>query len=263
MNDNKTPLIIRRNTSSIIRWTRSDYGKLSYAVREFNKKVRELEALDKNVLPEEFNYRELKDTIYSRKELNRIIKALRRFSRNESQQKVVKLSGGEEITKWEYTELKKAQKRAVGTIQEKAWKIIDSDTNVIGDLEFKKLMRTKESIEDLFNRLGSEFKRTAKRTLSWGRKDYDLREASIYRENFMEKALPKMSDYDNYDILYNKLVSFENPIKFYEYIQQSDILQDLFLFYNDKATAQTYGGFTSNQEAFDYAIFDQLGLKRP
>ena len=254
MNNGKVP--------SIIRWTRSDYGKLSYAVREFNKKVRELEAMDKVIVPEEFNYQELKDTIYSRKELNRIIKALRRFS-NEKEQRVVKLSGGQEITKWEYTELKKAQKRAISTIQEKGRGIIEDSTNVIGDIEFKQLMRTKESIEDLFNRLGSEFERTAKRTLSWGKNDYELWRASIYRENYMEKVLAHMSDYENYDILYNKLMSIENPIRFYEYINKSDILQDLFLFYKDKATAQTYGGFTSNQEAFDYAIFEQLGLKRP
>lgn len=250
MNNEKIP--------SIIRWTRSDYGKLSYAVREFNKKVRELEALDKNVLPEEFNYQELKDTIYSRKELNRIIKALRRFS-NEKEQRVVKLSGGQEITKWEYSELKKSQKRAISTIQEKGRDIVEDSRNVIGDIEFKQLMRTKESIEDLFNRLGSEFKRTAKRTLSWGKKDYELWRASIFRENYMN-ALVEMSNYDNYDLLIKKLKSIENPIKFYKYIQQSDILQDLFLFYKDKATAQTYGGFTSNQEAFDTALFDQLGI---
>ena len=254
MDNNKTP--------SIIRWNRSDYGKLSYAVRMFNKKIKELEALDKNVLPEEFNYQELKDTIYSRKELNRVIKSLRRFNK-ESQQRTIQLEGGEEITQWEYSELKKAQKRAISTIQEQARGIVESDTNVIGDVEFKQLMRTKESIEDLFNRVGSEFKRTAKRTLSWGKNDYELWRAQIYRDNYMNKVLSHMSDYDNYELLVKKLNSIENPIKFYEYIQQSDVLQDLFLFYNDKATAQTYGGFTSNQEAFDYAIFEQLGIPRP
>ena len=35
MNNEKVP--------SLIRWTKSDYGKLSYAVREFNKKIKELE----------------------------------------------------------------------------------------------------------------------------------------------------------------------------------------------------------------------------
>ena len=258
MNDNETPLVIKRNkTASVIRWTRSDYATLSHAVRQFNKTVRELESLDKNVLPPEFTYKELKDTIYSRRELNRILKSLRRFGR-ESQQRVIELPAGEQLTQWEYSELKKAQKRAIGTIQEQAWEIIDSDRNVIGDLEFKQLMRTKESIEDLFNRLGSEFRRTAKRTLSWGKSDFELWRASIYRKNFMS-SLSEMANYDNYELLVKKLNSIENPIKFYEYIQQSDILSDLFLYYNDKATAQTYGGFSSNQEAFDTAL-KQLGI---
>ena len=252
MNNEKVP--------SIIRWTRSDYGKLSYAVREFNKQIRKIEGIDKSVIPEEVNYQELKDTIYSRKELNRVIKSLRRFGK-QTQQQVITTPGGEKLTKWEYGELKKAQKRAVETIQEKARGLIEDNKNVIGDLEFKQLMRTKQSIEDLFNRLGSEFKRTAKRTLSWGKKDYDLWRASVFRENYMN-ALAEMSDYDNYDLLIKKLNSIENPIKFYEYIQKSDILQDLFLYYKDKATAQTYGGFTSNQEAFDTAIFDQLGITK-
>ena len=250
MNNGKTP--------SIIRWTRSDYATLSHAVREFNKTIMELESLDKNVLPPEFNYKELRDTIYSRKELNKVIKSLRRFKK-ESQQRVVELPSGEQLTQWEYSELKKSQKRAVSLIQEKARGIIEDDINVMGDVEFKQLLRTKESIEDLFNRTGSEFKRTAKRTSSWGKTDYELWKADVYRKNYMN-SLQMMSSYDNYEKLVNKLNSIENPIKFYEFIQQSDILQDLFLFYRDKATAQTYGGFTSNQEAFDTAL-EQLDIE--
>ena len=243
---------------SVIRWTRSDYLKLSYAVRQFNKKISELEVLDKNVLPEEFDYKELRDTIYSRRELNRIIKALKRINR-ESQQRIVKLEGGKEITKWELSELKKAQKRATRTLTEKARDVVESDTNVMGDAEFKQLLRTKESIEDLFNRTGSEFKRTSERALTYGKLDYELWRASVFRDNYMQ-ALKEMSSYKNYKILKDKLESIENPIQFYNYIKQSDILQDLFLFYKDKATSQTYGGFVDNQEAFDTAIFEQLGI---
>ena len=47
MNNGKIP--------SVIRWTRSDYARLSYAVRQFNKKVSELEKLEGNVAPEEFD----------------------------------------------------------------------------------------------------------------------------------------------------------------------------------------------------------------
>lgn len=243
---------------SVIRWSRSDYLKLSYAVRQFNKKISELETLDKNVLPEEFKYTELRDSIYSRRELNRVIKALRRFSKS-SQQKLVKTSSGEVLTKWEYSELQKAQKRSIINITDQAREIIDSDTNVMGDAEFKKLSRTRESIEDLFNRRGTEFRRTKRRTETWGKADYELWRASIFRENFMN-ALDEMSSFKNYKLLKEKLESIENPISFYNYVKQSNILSDLFLYYKDKATAQTYGGFVDNQEAFDTALFEQLEI---
>lgn len=246
---------------SIIRWTRSDYARLSYAVRQFNKKVIELEKLEDNVAPPMFDYSDVKENIYSRKELNRVISSLKRISR-ESQQRIVETPAGEKITQWEYSELKKAQKRSVSKIQEKAREIIEDEGSVMGDTEYKRLMRTRESIEDLFNRVGSEFRRTAERTLRWGKKDFDLKRAEIYRKNFMN-SLEEMKEFDNYDILYKKLKSIENPIQFYNYVKQSDILSDLFLYYKDKATAQTYGGFDSNQEAFNTAIFDQLGITRP
>lgn len=245
-------------TPSVIRWSKSDYLKLSSAVRQFNKKISELEGLDKNVLPEEYKYTELRDTIYSRRELNRVIKALRRFSKP-SQQKLVQTTSGEVLTKWEYSELKKAQRRATLNITDQAREIIDSDVNVMGDTEFKRLQRTRESIEDLFNRTGYEFKRTKERTESWGRKDYELWRATIYRENFMN-SLEEMSTYTNYKLLKDKLESIENPIQFYNYVKQSNILSDLFLYYRDKATSQTYGGFADNQEAFDTAIFEQLEI---
>ena len=244
---------------SVIRWTRSDAAKLSYAVRQFNKTIQKLDSLERDILPESLDYKDVKEEIFSRKELNRVIKSLKRFGRA-SQQRVVNLNSGEQVTQWELSELKKAQKRAINTIQNKARDIVESDTNVMGDTEFKNLMRTKESIEDLFNRNNYEFDRTKARTLSWGKTDYDLWKADTYRKNFLN-SLNEMSTYDNYKLLRDKLEKIENPIKFFEYVQKSETLSDLFLYYKDKATSQTYGGFSSNQEAFNKAIFEDLQIK--
>lgn len=243
---------------SVIRWTRSDYAKLSNAVKRFNKKISELEALDKDYLPEQYNYSELRDTIYSRRELNRIIRGLNRFTTRETQQQMIVLPSGEKISRWEYSELKKAMRRSEERISDMARGMVEN-YNVMGDKEFKQLLRTKQSIQDLFNRTGYEFRRTAGRTEKWGKTDYELYRASIFRENFMN-ALKEMRNYKNYKLLKDKLNSIENPIQFYNFVKQSDILSDLFLFYKDKATAQTYGGFVDNQEAFDTALFEQLGL---
>lgn len=242
-------------------WTRSDYMKLSWAVRKFNKTVNELRSLDQNVLPPEFDYTTVRDSIYSEMELNRVLKSLKRFEKK-SQQKVVLTDTGEMITQWELSELKKSQKRAINRLTSKARGIIESDVNVMGDKEFKKLVRTKESIEDLFNRKGYEFRRTSKRTSYWGTYDFEYIQAEIFRENFMN-ALDEMKTYKNYRLLKRKLKTISNPIQFYKYVSQSETLKDLFLYYKDKATAQTYGGFVDNQEAFNKALFDDLKLPRP
>ena len=190
---------------SVIRWTRSDYAKLYHAVKRFNEKINELEALELDYLPEQYNYSELRDTIYSRRELNRILKGLNRFTTRESQQRMIKLPSGEEITRWEYSELKKAMRRSTERISDKARGLVEN-YNVMGDKEFKQLLRTKESIQDLFNRTGYEFRRTAGRTETWGKTDYELYRAGIFRENFM-KALKEMRNYKNYKLLKQKLES--------------------------------------------------------
>lgn len=72
-------------------------------------------------------------------------------------------------------------------------------------------------------------------------------------------SLNELSTYDNYEKLKTKLESIKNPIQFYDYVRSSEVLSDLFLYYKDKATAQTYGGFASNQDAFNYAL-EELDL---
>ena len=51
----------------------------------------------------------------------------------------------------------------------------------------------------------------------------------------------------------------ETPSLCYNYINQSDTLKDIFLYYRDENTANTYGGFKSNQNAFNKAL-DDLNL---
>ena len=85
-----------------------------------------------------------------------------------------------------------------------------------------------------------------------------MKRASQYKENYM-KALEQMSNYDNYDLLKSKLDSIKNPEDFYDFVNQSPQLSDLFDYYETSPEAQTYGGFDNNQEAFNRAL-EQLGL---
>lgn len=243
---------------SLIRWKRSDYVKLGKAVSSFNKKIRELEVDEAKYLPELKDYKELKNEILSRKELNRIINSLRRFS-IEGMDKKITIPSGEELTKWEYQELKYARNRAIRRLELEKEQIEEGNKFIgMGDERISYINAAINNIKSLEQYRGSSFKNISARINILGSKDYNLKQAKLYKENFLN-ALEEMSTYDNFDKLINKLKSIKNPISFYEYVSQNEILQDLFLYYKDKAEAQTYGGFASNQDAFDTAL-EQLGI---
>lgn len=243
---------------SLIRWKRSDYVKLGKAISSFNKKIRELEVDEAKYLPSMKDYKEIKNEILSRKELNRIVNSLRKFS-NEGMDKKIKLSSGQELTKWEYQETKYARNRAIRRLELEKEKVEKGEKFPgMGDERISYINASIRNMKNLENYSGISFRNTISRIEMLGSKDYELKVATQYRENFMN-ALEEMSTFENYDSLINKLNSIKNPIKFYEYISQNEILKDLFLYYKDKATSQTYGGFASNQDAFNTAL-EQLGI---
>lgn len=69
-------------TQSKIRWKQGDYIKLGRAVADFNKKVNKLQAEENKLyLPNLIEYKEAKENITTRQELNRLVNSLRRFNR--------------------------------------------------------------------------------------------------------------------------------------------------------------------------------------
>lgn len=90
-----------------IRWKRGDAIKLGKAVASFNRKINELEKeTDMLFLPEKLDFKQIKENITTRKELNRQVESIKRFKR-EGAEEIVTTKAGEPITKWEYQELRK------------------------------------------------------------------------------------------------------------------------------------------------------------
>lgn len=245
---------------SLIRWKRGDYVKLSKAVASFNRKINELDVNEAKYLPDLKDYKELRDTIMSRKELNRIVKALRNFNVEGAETRVI-LPSGQAITKWEYHELKLARNRAIRQLEtEKASITLGNKWKGMGDERIDQINATIKHLYRLEESTGGTFASGAALITKLGSFDRGLNEAEQFRVNFMN-ALEELSTYDNYELLREKLESIKNPEQFYDYIRNSEVLSDLFLYYKDKATAQTYGGFSSNQDAFNYAL-EELGLMK-
>ena len=90
---------------SKIKWKKGDYISLGKAISNFNKKINRLQQEENKLyLPNIIEYKEAKENITTRSELNRLINSLRRFQR-ESAEDLYVTQAGEEITKWERREL--------------------------------------------------------------------------------------------------------------------------------------------------------------
>lgn len=244
---------------SLIRWKRGDYIKLGQAVSRFNKIINELDTDERNFLPELKDYKEIKDHITSRKELNRIIKSLRRVD-TENLLNTKILESGEEISKWEYQELNKARRRAFRNLELERESILKDRPSIgMGDERLSEIHAIEQSFIDLENRTGKDLKRLKTRIFSVGRSDYKLSRDELFRRNFY-KALEGISNFQNYDILKKELDKIKNPTKFYEFVKKSPVLMDLFLWYKE-SDSLFYGGFNDNEEAFNSTLLFHLGIE--
>ena len=239
----------------LIRWKRSDYMKLSKAVSRFNKLLTEL---DVDFLPEYKKYSDVKNTIVTRAELNRVINSLKRATLD-NLSKVKTYTSGEKISDWEYKELNKAKKRALKNLENEKNIITERPSIGMGDFRITEIEAIENSINKINQKVGKDFNKLKERIFSVGRTDLKLSKEKLFMDNFY-KALEGISNFQNYELLKKELDKIKNPTKFYEYVKRSPILMDLFLWYKE-ANTTAYGSFKNNAQAFDFTLFYHLGIE--
>lgn len=266
--------------ASMMRWRAKDKEELRKAVVNYNNKIKRLEAKGYKYLPEKIDYktllkgspRKLDDfgnvvservfPILSRREYNNQINALKRWTQRNAEE-LVTLPSGQQTTRYQKQEAIYKQIRATRSLNKaialtyKEARSKDSTVRSKAKSKRKMLTGVKEHISKVNASSGYERTRILDLLEHSASADRELKKATVWFENFMN-AIDSM-EYDNKEILINKLKSFSNPISAYEYISQVENLVDLFDYYKDKATSSTYGGFDSNQQAFDNALL-KLGL---
>ena len=244
---------------SLIRWKKGDYIRLGRAISRFNENINEIEVDERDVLPSLKNYKEIKESITSRKELNRVINALNRANASSLMQ-TREFESGEVVTKWEFDEINKAMRRATRNLEVEKANILGGRQSIgMGDERLSEIQAIERSFETLGKRKGSEFERVKERIFSLGRSDYRIAKNKQFQENFY-KALEGISNFQNYEVLKKELDKIKNPNKFYDYVSKSPVLMDLFLWYKE-SDSLFYGGFSDNQEAFDSTLLFHLGIE--
>lgn len=251
---------------SLIRWTKDDKQNLRRVVNNFNNKIKRLEAQGKSNLPQKVSYKELvglKDLqegeidrqIYSRKELNRTIKSLQRFSKRGAEN-LVTLKSGAKLTNWEYSEFKNQKRIAIGKMNKEINFIKSTDgwhygfgEKQAGDLEL-----SINSLRDLENRKGYDLRLTLERAKWRARDDNQIRKGKVWYDNYIQSVEYMVGEFENADLLLSKLKTFKNPLNAYDLISKDSILQEVFKYYKEKSTSQLFAGYADTQEAFNVAL---------
>jgi len=238
---------------SRIKWRQQDYLQLGKAVKEFNRKIERLEALeDKTYLPSKINYQDTKENITTRSELKRILNSLRRFKR-EGAEDIYETQAGEKITNWERKELA-IQSRIASSRLKNELKALNRPLDngfsrvQMGSQRNREIEAKLNKIKKIENLKGYEFDRLRSQLKNWGSSDYEMKKAIVYRDNYM-RELQKYSHLDNYDALMKQLKNLSNPIKFYEFMSRNELTVDL--------TYQSDQFYT--QEAFN-SFVEELGI---
>lgn len=193
----------------------------------------------------------------TRKELNRQINSLKNFLKEDATE-IIELSSGEEITRWERDELKKLERNATRRLKNELASIdkIEKPYTTQREIEINAQLNNLKTWQ---NKKGFEFNKMKSRLQNIGTLDYEIKKASVYKENYINAMREAFSNFENFKVLENKLKTIKNPISFFKYIQQTDYLSDLFLYYDDESGTLFYGGLSSNEEIFNSELV-KLGL---
>lgn len=233
--------------------TRGDYISLGKAVAKFNRTINELKTEEnKTYLPNEIEYKELKKNIVVRSDLDRYVKNLRSFDKENSD--IYLTEAGEKITSWEREFIKEQSNIALRRMNRQLKQVNKYDKDTIEELK-----STIKNVKEFEQKTKGDFKETIKLIHKIGISGYTMKKAIQYRINYYT-ALEEIKNFKNYELFKTKLDSIKNPISFFNYIQKSSTMSDLFIYYKGNEGI-IIGQFTSNEEAFDAALENDYGFK--
>ena len=140
------------------------------------------------------------------------------------------------MTKWERKEFSIQKGIATKNINRELKPLLEIDSSgysraQMGSNEAKELMRTLESFKNLETASKEVLKNIKIRLKIFGASDYDMKKAMIYKENYMTMLEKTYKNFKNYDKLVEKLNSYENPLAFWEFIKEYELLRDIEYMY--------------------------------
>lgn len=191
-------------------WTSKNNLNLSKAVRNFNNKIKRLEKSERDlILPKRASVSDLKKEITSKWELNRKIKELQSYSKRGIEETIT-TKGGVKISKYEYQNILKEQKRIynkLGRTITRIENIVPKNFGIPEDITYKQmgtqqlanLRARRESIGEVnVNKVDMEGLKKLVNLLNITRAK-EKYQSEVFRNNYMDKMLFGLGYYSGYD----------------------------------------------------------------
>lgn len=206
-----------------IRYDKKLNQEINRTIKNFNQKIARLEKQDRELLPSKITNKELKESVYTRSELQRKLKELQRFSQRGAEN-IIETTGGARLTKYDYQNIKRESTRVKQNITREInrlriekpkifGKTQTSTFSEMGDTDYLNLVARRKALEKDINKLSrDELERFIKLIENTGRNQQYMN--SIFKQNYFDMLtdLAYYFDYDNdkLNMLKQKLMSLKS-----------------------------------------------------
>ena len=237
-------------------FTKDEELSLRRSVQQFNRKIRRLRSeRNKTWIPDEVDYKYIKDRILTKNELEKYISDLQNFTN--TRVKYVSLKSGQKITQWEFNLLEERRKRALRRMNKALKPLKEKTLKSQGDIDLidvlegnKQKLKNFQKVKD-----AKELLEIRRKIMKIGDSEYNLRKAHQYRVNFM-KTFEELKNFEFYEVFKKKLDSISSDFAFYEYIKRSGNLTDIFVYYKGDVII---GAYNNNEEMFNETLENVYG----
>ena len=190
-----------------IRYDKKLNQEINRVIKNFNQKIARLEKDQRELLPSKITKKDLKSSVYTRRELNRKLNGLKRFSKRGAEE-IITTKGGVRTTQYELNELKRESARIkrnvtreINRLQTQSPKVFgkiqDTTFAQMGDTNYLNLLARKNALnKDIKNLSKEEFERYKKLVDKTGKSQEYMN--SVFKENYFQ-MLTDLGYYFNYD----------------------------------------------------------------
>lgn len=206
-----------------IRYDKKLNREINRTIKNFNQKIARLEKEQRSLLPSKITKKQLKESVYTRNELQRKLRELKRFSQRGAED-IVQTSGGVRLTRYELNEIKRENARVKRNVTREINRLKIEKPKVfgkkqtstyseMGDTDYLNLLARRKALEKDVNRLTrEEYERFKKLVAKTGKNQQYMN--NIFKENYFD-MLTKTAYFFEYDsskleLLKSKMMSLDS-----------------------------------------------------